>query len=365
MTTASAGVFRSHPLLHSGHLQTVVAAYLTLHSRDEVARRHRVAVADGDQIILHDDQPANWRPGERVVLMIHGLVGCYKSPYLKRMVCKLNARGVRTFRMDQRGCGAGAGLARYPYHSGRSDDVRAACHQIEALCPGSPISVVGYSLGGNLALKMMGEDPAAVPANVDRAAAICPPLDLNACVSRLESGWGRLYDRYFSRLCTQEVIKRATTVPGMQLPREWLFDSVSPQHVRQWKRAKMKIVARPDQWLVFRPPAGMREFDDQFTSPVCGYQSAEHYYDVSSGGQFVSRIDRPTLILAAENDPMIPVESIRKLELSSSVQREISPGGGHLGFISQFMPATRDRCWLDARVLEFALPTKSAQLRAA
>ena len=89
--------------------------------------------------------------------MIHGLAGCHQSPYMRRIAAKLNAGGIRTFRMDLRGCGAGALLARLPYHSGQSADAAAALETIAGICPGSPATLIGFSLGGNIALKLVGE----------------------------------------------------------------------------------------------------------------------------------------------------------------------------------------------------------------
>ena len=98
-----------------------------------------------------------WQPADRSALLIHGLGGCHDSGYMQRIAHKLNARGVRVFRMDLRGCGAGMGLARLPYHSGRSEDARAALAAIARICRNSPTTLVGFSLGANMSLKLLGE----------------------------------------------------------------------------------------------------------------------------------------------------------------------------------------------------------------
>src|SRR6516225_8797426 len=134
--------FRPYPLFPTGHLQTLAGIYLPQRTREETARQHRVPLPDGDQIILHDDCPAKWEAGDRTALMIHGLTGCHSSNYMQRIAARLNDRGVRTFRLDLRGCGAGLGLARLPYHSGRSDDAASALRKISALCPGSPTTLI-------------------------------------------------------------------------------------------------------------------------------------------------------------------------------------------------------------------------------
>ncbi len=119
----------------SGHAQTLAGVYLPAGRYPYRARQHRVALADGDQLVLHDDRPDAWQAGDRAALLIHGLAGCHTSGYMQRIAHKLSARGVRVFRMDLRGCGAGQGLARWPYHSGRTEDAVAALEAIARLRP--------------------------------------------------------------------------------------------------------------------------------------------------------------------------------------------------------------------------------------
>src|SRR5262249_16724822 len=143
--------------------------------------------------------------GDRTALLIHGLVGSHLSPYMQRVAGKLNAHGIRTFRMDLRGCGAGAALARYPYHSGRSDDAAASVRKIAEVCPGSSTTLIGFSLGGNITLKLVGELPDELPPNLDSAVAVSPPIDLLHCVESLRRPLNRFYDRYFVRLLLTQV----------------------------------------------------------------------------------------------------------------------------------------------------------------
>ena len=116
--------FRQHLLFRGGHAQTLAGAYLPGRRYRYRAEQREVTLPDGDRIVLHDDCPAGWQSGQRAALLIHGLAGSHQSGYMQRIAHKLQARGVRAFRMDLRGCGAGAGLARLPYHSGRSEDAR-------------------------------------------------------------------------------------------------------------------------------------------------------------------------------------------------------------------------------------------------
>ena len=157
MLAPASTAFRPHPLLRGGHFQTLAGFYLTGRPLAYKAQQHRVALADGDQLVLHDDQPADWQPGDRAALLIHGLAGCHQSSYMPRVAAALEERGIRVFRLDLRGCGAGVGLARMPYHGGRSEDAAAALETLTRLCPDSPVALVGFSMGGNIALKLLGE----------------------------------------------------------------------------------------------------------------------------------------------------------------------------------------------------------------
>jgi predicted alpha/beta-fold hydrolase len=315
--------FVPHPLLPTGHLQTLAGVLLPQIAGNDEPRRHPVLLADGDQIVLNDDVPANWQTGGRTALLIHGLAGCHASPYMQRIAGKLNARGVRTFRLDLRGCGAGLGLARLPYHSGRSEDAAAALRRIAELCPRSPTTLIGFSLGGNIALKLLGESANDLPEQLDRAAAVCPPVDLLRCVESLARGVNRFYDRHFVRLLCAQIDDLQRLVPDAPA-----------------------LDTR-------RKPRGVFEFDDVFTAPVCGFKSARNYYHLCSSAQFLPRIRLPTLILAAADDPLVPGGMFASLQLPPSVTLHLTGSGGHLGFIGR-QNGDPDRRWMDWRIVEFA-----------
>ena len=146
-------LFRPPWMFRNGHLQTLAGTYVYA---PWAGRRQfssstltvgEVSLSDGDRLVYHDNCPVGWAPGDRVALLLHGLTGSHASSYMARLAGLLNKHRVRTFRLDWRGCGAGVALARYPYHSGRSDDAAAMIAEITARCPGSPISLIGFSLG--------------------------------------------------------------------------------------------------------------------------------------------------------------------------------------------------------------------------
>lgn len=322
MTPFSIPEFRPSLAFRTGHLQTLGALWWPHGEMAGCVPQRLVELPDGDRIVLHDDCPAGWHAGGRVALLIHGMAGCHSSPYMRRIARKLNGRGVRVFRMDLRGSGAGMGLARGSYHSGRSEDAAAALREIGRQCPQALLAVVGFSLGGNITLKMLGEGKEELPANLDRAAAVCPPTDLLACVTALSQGVNRWYDRYFARLLVEQVAVRRRLVPDL--------------HATDFNAT----------------PRGVWEFDAAFTAPVGGFGTAENYYRTCSSAQFIPNIRLPTLILAAADDPLVPPEGLESVPVPSAVTRHIAPSGGHLGFIGR-RNGDPDRRWMDWRVVEW------------
>ena len=321
--------FRAHPLLRGGHAQTVAGCYLPGLTVIERATRHVVELPDGDRIVLHEDEPdqralenGSAHNRGKVVLLVHGLGGSHRSGYLQRCMHKLTIRGIRVFRMDLRGCGAGVPLARYPVHAGRSDDVAAALEFILRRCDEPCVSMIGFSMGANMLLKLLGELGDLAPRRMAGAMAVAPPIDLLECSRRLQFGWGWLYDRAFVAGLLQAAARRRKHVPdGHHLP----------------------PTARPRRLF---------EFDDIYTAPVAGYSGAEEYYQRASAGPLLPQIRVPTIILSAADDPIIPVAAFERASYSPHTKLVITPGGGHLGFIG-VPKVDPDRRWLDWRIVEW------------
>lgn len=313
--------FRPHPLLRNPHAQTILSAYVWAATPTYRATRHETRLEDGDRIVLHDDKPEGWRPGAPAVLLVHGLSGTHASPYVARTAAKLNDRGVRTFRMDMRGCGAGASLAAAPFHAGRSADAAAGLAAIGALCPGSPLFVVGFSLGGNVVLKMAGEMGAAAPPDLQAVIAVAPPIDLAACCRNLARRGNAIYDRAFIRALLRHVESRRLLLP------------------------EAPHVALP------HPPRNVYEFDDLVTAPLSGFAGADDYYARSSAGPLLCSIRTPTLIIAAADDPLVPASMFESCAYAPDVELHLTEFGGHVGFLGAagFDP---DRRWLEWRIVE-------------
>ena len=331
--------FHPHPLLKGGHLQTLAGVYLPGTARSYRAVQHRVAVSHDDAVVLHDDCPAGWKPGDRTALLLHGLSGCYASQYMQRIAGKLNDAGVRTFRNDLRGCGAGAHLARLPYHSGRSDDAAAALRFIAALCPVSPATIIGFSLGANIVLKLLGELGDSQCGGLDSAVAVAPPVDLMACSKNLSRWSNKIYDDHFVRSLWRAARGRTNGNSPLNQPANDGTNGFSMPRTR---------------------PRRLYDFDNVYTAPISGFRDAEHYYGMCGSGQFVPSIRRPTLVIAAADDPMIPVRLYDRVAWPANVQVHIARGGGHLGFIAR-RGDDPDRRWMDWRVVEWIVARKSGQ----
>jgi predicted alpha/beta-fold hydrolase len=321
--------FRPHPLFRGGHAQTIAGCYLPGMTIVERATRHCVPLPDGDQIVLHEDGPdchalqnGHSQNAGKVVLLVHGLGGSHRSGYLQRCMHKLTSRGIRVYRMDLRGCGAGIELARFPVHAGRSEDVGAAIDFVLARHPDARLCVVGFSMGANMVLKLLGERGNAVSPRLLGAMAVAPPIDLVECSRTFRRGLGWLYDRAFiAGLLRSEATRRRQVPEGHHLPRS----------------------ARPRR---------LREFDEVFTAPIGGFGSAEEYYCRSSSGPVLSRIGVPSLIVAAADDPIVPIGPFERASYAPHTKLAVLPTGGHLGFIG-IPKIDPDRRWLDWRILEW------------
>lgn len=314
--------FVPHPLLRGGNAQTLAAALVRAPQTGYAADRWMVDLPDGDRLVLHDDRPAAWRPGRPAAVLIHGLGGCHASPYLVRIAKKLNDVGVRTFRLDLRGCGAGERHARGAAHCGSWDDVRAAVMRVAEICPDSPTELVGFSLGGSLALNLAGRLGGARCGALAGVLAVCPPVDLHALDKSFSRGAGRVYSRYLAGIMWKHIQKRLREMPN------------------------------PPEVNVPRRPRHIRELDEFLTAPYHGFRNANHYYDEASAVGHLPAIRVPTRIIASADDPVIPVKALLDAPKSEWVDILISQTGGHLGFFGR-KEGDPDANWIDWRVVEW------------
>lgn len=321
--------FQPHPFIRGGHLQSVVGIYLRHDYAPHVAKLHIIDTheptgrVDDEQLALHEDRPPEWQPGDSVVLMIHGLAGCYQSTYMRRCTQRLNQHGHAVFRLDMRGCGAGEGLARLPAHAGRGEDVRAAIEFIGELYPESPVQVIGFSLGGTITLNMLADVGELQVGHFVRALTVGPPIDLFDVERRFDAPGGRAYDKFFTRLLWKQIVRRWQKFPDL-----------APNPIP-------------------RRPRRLRQIDELVIAPGGGFPDADAYYHATQPGPRLASIRHPVTILAAGDDPVVPTAPLTQYNHSDSIEAIIVPGGGHLGFVSAGKHDP-DRRWLDWRIVEWA-----------
>jgi hypothetical protein len=311
--------FEPHPGLRGGHLQTVAARYLPGRRVSLPSIYHEIPVEQGDRLSVLESVPRGWLPGGPAAVVVHGLCGCARSPFVARLAERLFGSGVRVVRMNLRGAGGGFGLARGTYHSGRTEDPRAVVAWLAGRAPGSPIGVVGFSLGANLALKLAAEAAQSPLEGFDCVVAANPPLDLALCCQTIRRGVNQLYDRHFLRLLRQNVARLHAAFP----------DLGPIDHLSQAR--------------------GLYDFDDLYTAPRNGFAGALDYYARASAGPLVPSIRVPGLVVHARDDPFIPPEPFERIAFPPQLTLELLPAGGHLGYVSR-APWRGDHRWLEARI---------------
>ncbi len=314
--------FRPLPLLGNPHLQTLLGFYLPGPTVGEATQEHVLRLPDGDALVLHDNTPEGWQPGQHVAVLVHGLSGSANSSQVRRLGHQLLQRGARVVRLDMRGAGRALPLARLCYHGGRSDDIRLALAEVHRWSPTSPLVLIGVSLGGNLALKVAGEAVEHPVAGLERVAALAPPIDLERCASMLTHPRNRFYQTFFLRDLIGDARKR-----------QEFFPDLPP--------------------LRFPRRMSMRIFDELYTAPRCGFADAVDYYRKASAYPLIERIAVPTLIMTSRDDPFIAVEPFEKLRTPKHITVRILSHGGHVGFVG--WDGAGGLRWAERRLCEWVL----------
>src|SRR3954454_14542192 len=284
--------FEPHPWFRGGHAQTIAGRYLLGPRLRLPSTYHEIDADEGDRLSVLESIPDGWRPGGPMALMIHGLAGCVRAPYLVRVAIRLVGIGVRVVRMNLRGAGAGFGSARGIYHAGRTDDLRRVAQWMARRVPDSPIALVGFSLGANLVLKLAAESALEPLDGLDAVVAANPPLDLAACCRHIRRPENRVYDRHFVRMLRAEVTRLHRAFPDLgpvRLPRALT----------------------------------LLDFDELYTSPRNGFAGALEYYTRSSAGPLIPQITIPGLVVHAADDPFIPVEPFYQVSFPPNLALEL------------------------------------------
>jgi predicted alpha/beta-fold hydrolase len=308
------------PLFRDPHLSTLAGNFWK-RAIDETRFPTLATVIDtepGSSVVVDENRPAELVNAEAI--LVHGLEGSSRSGYMISLAQALCENGFAAHRVNMRGCGTGDGLTNTLYHSGLTADALAVIRRIRARTT-APLFLIGFSLGGNLTLKLAGELGEGAAGLVNGFVSVSTPIDLAECVRRIDARDNFIYHRRF-------------------------VDSLR-------NRYRRRHLADPARF----PLGGLDkvrtiyDFDDQFTAPHFGFGTAENYYKTQSALNFVASIRVPTLAIQAENDPMIPFEiySDARLRTNPAIRLLAVRHGGHLGFISRLKP----RFWVDSVTIEW------------
>lgn len=312
--------FEPFPFFTDPHKQTIINSFCNF-LWEPSSQEKLVVLPDADRISLQISTPSNWKPTDLTVFLVHGLCGSHESPNLVRMVKKLEPLGIRCVRYNMRNCGSGRGFAKNIYHSGRSEDIFECLKVLRKENPDSSIVLIGFSLGGNLVLKLAGELANLGPYFLRGVIAVSPPVDLYSSVQMLGDPANAMYERYFYKLLRADVHyihRKFKDLPPIKLPRN------------------LKLY----------------EFDQLYTAPTCGFKNADDYYSKCSSAHVVPDIEVPTRILLAEDDPIISPRSLDHCRFPSSVDLFKTKKGGHMGYLGA--PGTdKGFYWLDSLLADW------------
>ncbi len=271
------------------------------------------------------------RPWEHpTIVALHGLNGSSDAHYMRGIAAKAFVRGMNVVRLNQRNCGGTEHLSEGLFHSGLTADARHVIAELVAVDGLSVIAVAGYSLGGNLALKLAGEYGDTPPSALVAVAAVSPILEISKCVHALERPGNWLYQWNFVRDLKARMRRKDRHWPGR-------FDL-----------SKLRAVKT------------VRQFDDVYTAPHFGFADAEDYYHRASAMRVIDRVRVPALVITAEDDPFVPAQPFHdpRLRGNPHIDLRLCEHGGHCGFVGSpsggpGRPLENDGYWAENEIVDF------------
>jgi uncharacterized protein len=308
--------------LRGGHRQTLASFFLSRRIALPPSERRLIEVEPGAQLLCY----CHWQVKKEdalTLIIVHGLEGSSDSQYMLGLTAKGLDAGMNIVRVNQRNCGGSGGLSPTLYHSGRSHDILAVTQHLVAHDHISGFALIGFSMGGNLVLKLAGEWGSEPPDEFRAVAAVCPSIDLAASADALHLPGNRLYEWYFLWKLRNRLLEKARLFPGQ-------FDVDRLRGVRS-----------------------LRDFDDKITAYYCGFQGAADYYARSAAANVIDRISVPALILHAANDPFIRIlpETRKKILSNPRITFIETEDGGHCSFLAD--PDGDDGRWAERQVIQF------------
>ena len=320
--------FRPRRGLSSGHLQTIVGNYLPRPAflLPSVSETVEVDPADGSRVLCRCHwQAGSERPKRVTALLVHGLEGSSESQYIHGIAARAWATGCNVIRMNMRNCGDTDQLTPTLYHSGLSGDVGAVVSHYADRFGLEKVALIGYSMGGNMVLKLAGEWGKRAP--LYAVAAVCPAIDLAAGSDALHEPVNRGYEWHFLRNLMRRFRRKAALFPE-------LYDPAAVGPIRS-----------------------LRQFDNQVVARYCDFRDADDYYFRAAAARVVDHIAVPTLIIQAKDDPFIRLfpETRAKLLANPHISFVETRYGGHCAFLSG--DAGDDIHWAEAAVIRYLLST--------
>lgn len=324
--------FAPHRSLRNKHMMTVAAAFWRRNFPHlPLGTERAFEVEAGTKLLGH----CHWQNDPKqhpTIVLVHGLEGSSDSNYMLGIAEKGYQAGFNAVRLNQRNCGGSEKLTKTLYNSGLSGDYRGVLYELIEQDALPNIFFCGYSMGGNLVLKMAGELGELAPRQLRGVAVVCPSLDLAACADALEIPSNFVYHRRFVRGLKRRYQRKAQQLPEMY-----------------------PVAGLP-------PIRTLREFDDVITAPRSGYRDAVDYYYRASALRVVGEIRVPTLIITAKDDPFVPVTSFSDPGITGNPHIRVVTveHGGHCAFVSS--TSGPERFWAEARVVEFCRGQLDGQL---
>ena len=280
-------------------------------------------VAPGSRVLAHCHwQQSRWE--HPTLILLHGLESSSDAHYVRGLAEKGWAAGFNVVRLNQRNCGATEHLSDSLYHSGLTEDAIAVMRQLIATDGLTSFAVAGYSLGGNLALKLAGDYADRPPKELRAVCAVSPTMDLAVCVDALEEKHNAIYQWHFVRNLKRRMRRKVRAFPG-----RWSLDAL--RRIRT-----------------------IRQFDDAYTAPHHGFRDAADYYHRASAMRVIDRISIPTLIITAADDPFVPPGPFREpaVRRNRNITVKLTEHGGHCGFVER-PAAGYDGYWAEREIIDF------------
>ena len=258
------------------------------------------------------------------LILLHGLESSSDAHYVRGLADKAFAAGFNAVRLNQRNCGGTEQLSAGLYHSGLTDDPLAVMRELIDVDGLKAFAVAGYSLGGNLTLKLAGDFGDSPPKELCAVCAVSPTMDLAVCVDALEERQNAIYQWHFVRNLKRRMRRKAAAFPG-----RWPLDALPRIN-------------------------SIRQFDDAYTAPYHGFRDAADYYHRASAMRVIEKISVPALIISAADDPFVPPGPFKEPSVvrNPNITVKLTPHGGHCGFVEE-PRAGYDGYWAEREIIGF------------